>query len=63
MNTFYAVLNITKWDEVDATVMGRTFPVTIPETGIGFIPVYDDLEKAKKDYPNGRILELTRDNA
>jgi hypothetical protein len=37
--------------------------VTIPETGIGFIPVYDDLEKAKKDYPNGRILELTRDNA
>ena len=58
MSALYLVLNMTKWEQIDAKVIGRSFPIQIPETGIGFMPVYDDLAQAKTDYPDSKIIEV-----
>jgi hypothetical protein len=59
MKALYLVLNITEWSEVSAEVFGNKFPVNIPESGDAFAPIYYDYKKAKRDYPNSRIIEMT----
>lgn len=58
MSALYLVLNITKWEQIDAKVMGKSYPIMIPETGIGFMPVYNDLNQAQTDYPDSKIVEV-----
>lgn len=57
-DTIYLVQSLTIWKDISASMHGHKFPVDIPESGDGFMPVYFSLDEAKKEYPNSRILEF-----
>lgn len=58
MQSIFLVLHITEWKDVSAQVFGSSFPINIPESGDAFAPVYYDYGKAKRDYPNSKIIEM-----
>lgn len=55
----YLAMVFEEWKNIKAHLgNGLSFPVEIPQSGIGYMPIYDSLEKLKKDHPNCKALEL-----
>jgi hypothetical protein len=49
----YVVQGFHSWRDFEVANASVDFPITVScYSSIGFLPVYDDLEKLKKDFPD-----------
>jgi hypothetical protein len=48
----YIALVMQPWSGIRAEVQGIHWPLRIDTNEIGFMPVYESLEKLRKDYPD-----------
>lgn len=58
----WLVMIVREWDGAAVTLPQGTVPVTVTSTGagVGFCPVYDDPEKARREWPGALIVEVKR---
>lgn len=56
----WLVMVVREWDGAAVTWGSATVPLTVPSTGVGFCPVYDDPEKARREWPGALIVEVKR---
>ena len=54
----YVPLGYIKWEAINAEFANRKFPVCIPKSGEGFLPVYNSIDKAKEEHPDKEIMHI-----
>lgn len=59
--TYYLVMLVKHWDSIEPEDPKAYPPIIVrPSPGcVGFLPVYDDIEAAKRDYPGAQIQSCT----
>jgi len=57
--SYFAPMVVITWDELKTGTQVGPIAVQV-DNSVGFIPIYDDEEKLRKDYPDALYFPVTR---
>jgi len=57
--SYFLVLTLVPWKEMSVIHNGQPYDVTALHSGIGYCPIFDSFEEAKKEFPYSEITEIS----